>query len=369
MKHSILIATEPDDLHAFFVHLALRNLDQPSCLWFGSDFPSKQGLSHRIGECEDEVRILQHGDAQEECFDPENADIVWCRRIGTPQIPEDALHPADLTVARKQAEYFARSFWMTLPRKARWINPYSSRLRATAKPLQLRLAQCEGLKVPLTLFSNEPKLIREFLASTPNDVVFKAFYAHYWKTTEGFTRTLSNIVREEDLPDDEVLRMSPGIFQHRVPSRYELRVTIMGRHVIAAKLTTSEQPQQDLDWRGHYDRLRVEPYELPSELQASLLRLMDQLGLVFACIDLIVTPDGDYYFLEVNEMGQFLFLEACNPEIRLLRAFVLFLLDRQGDSDVHVPGYEDLAEVVAQFKDSMQTLHVTKENTRMIVEA
>lgn len=41
---------------------------------------------------------------------------------------------------------------------------------------------------------------------------------------------------------------------------------------------------------------------------------------------MIVTPGGDYVFLEVNEMGQFLWIEAANPEIRLLDHFCSFLM-------------------------------------------
>ena len=32
---------------------------------------------------------------------------------------------------------------------------------------------------------------------------------------------------------------------------------------------------------------------------------MERLGLVFGSIDMIVTPQGDYVFLEVNPSGQF----------------------------------------------------------------
>jgi hypothetical protein len=35
------------------------------------------------------------------------------------------------------------------------------------------------------------------------------------------------------------------------------------------------------------------------------LALMDRLGLVFGSIDMIVTPDGEHVFLEVNPNGQF----------------------------------------------------------------
>ena len=56
--------------------------------------------------------------------------------------------------------------------------------------------------------------------------------------------------------------------------------------------------------------------------------LLRRLGLVFGCIDFIVTPEGEYVFLEVNQMGQFLWVELANPEFPLLQAFAEFLVSQ-----------------------------------------
>jgi hypothetical protein len=44
-------------------------------------------------------------------------------------------------------------------------------------------------------------------------------------------------------------------------------------------------------------------------VQASIRRLMDSFGLNFASLDMIVTPEGDFVFLELNPNGQWLWLE------------------------------------------------------------
>ena len=49
---------------------------------------------------------------------------------------------------------------------------------------------------------------------------------------------------------------------------------------------------------------------------------------MFGCIDFIVTPEGEYVFLEVNQMGQFLWVELANPEFPLLQAFAEFLVSQ-----------------------------------------
>jgi len=52
---------------------------------------------------------------------------------------------------------------------------------------------------------------------------------------------------------------------------------------------------------------------------------MKDLGIVFGCFDLIVTPAGDYVFLELNEAGAFLWIEEQLPELHLADAFCEFL--------------------------------------------
>ena len=52
---------------------------------------------------------------------------------------------------------------------------------------------------------------------------------------------------------------------------------------------------------------------------------MNSLGIVSGSFDFIVTEDGEHVFLEVNEQGQFLWLEDLCPDLLLLDAFCAFL--------------------------------------------
>ncbi|MDP9121441.1 MAG: hypothetical protein M3O15_08755 [Acidobacteriota bacterium] len=138
----------------------------------------------------------------------------------------------------------------------------------------------------------------------------------------------TSILTEDLLVSDELLQTTPGIFQVLVPKAYELRVTLIGQRPFAAKVLSQETIGGKLDWRKAYGELRMEPYELPQEVAEGCNRLMEKLGLVFGCFDFIVTQDRQYIFLEVNEMGQFLFVEHFTG-LPLLDAFSEFL--RQGD--------------------------------------
>ena len=110
--------------------------------------------------------------------------------------------------------------------------------------------------------------------------------------------------------------------------KFELRIVYCGGYMVAAKLDSQSHDESKTDWRAmDATKLQLEPYQLPEKLANQIRQFMAQLGLVFGSLDFIVTPEGDYVFLEVNEQGQFLWLEEFNPELCILDIFVTFLLN------------------------------------------
>jgi hypothetical protein len=115
-----------------------------------------------------------------------------------------------------------------------------------------------------------------------------------------------------------------------VAKEYELRVTILGREAFSAKVFSQDTVDGRVDWRRAYDELKMVAEPLPAQVLESCLELMRRLSIVFGCFDFIVTPEGEHVFLEVNEMGQFLFIEQYTG-LPLLDAFADFLI--AGDPD------------------------------------
>jgi hypothetical protein len=140
-------------------------------------------------------------------------------------------------------------------------------------------------------------------------------------------RVLATLVTERDLAgfEDSLLRATPGIFQAHIPKAFELRVTFIGRRSFTAKLLSQETIGGRLDWRKSYSELKMEPFQLPKSVEERCWKLMQELGIVFGCFDFIVTPQNEFLFLEVNEMGQFLFVEYAT-DLPVLDAFCALLM-------------------------------------------
>ncbi len=192
-------------------------------------------------------------------------------------------------------------------------------------------------------------------------MVYKAFPAPLWGQGAETFACYTVCIAEKDLVADELLESTPGIFQEVVPKAFEIRLTMMGSQPFAAKILSQETGEGRLDWRRAYAELRMEPLQLPAELIAAVRQLMARLNLVFGCLDFIVRPDGEYVFLEVNQQGQFLFVEEY-ADLPLLDSFCDFLLHGADDfvarpKTEHLR-YEDVAAEAAALAEESSRNHV-----------
>jgi len=161
-------------------------------------------------------------------------------------------------------------------------------------------------------------------------VIYKSLFPVSWKSDGGVALLFTSAVTEDDLPEDALLSATPGIFQELLTKKYELRITVIGGHLFAAKLRSQEIPEARLDWRAAGSVVPVEPFDLPGDIADACLAVMKDLGIVFGCFDLVVRPTGEIFFLEVNEMGAFLWIEERLPEA-LSTADLLDVLSRLPD--------------------------------------
>lgn len=360
----VLILTFPEDVHGVEVALALGDLGHEAVLWYGADFPTRQTASVRFGS--DGVHWEARGRDLAVRPDGPPFDTVWFRRPSPPVLPEEALHPADRPMARRENEGFVSGLRHLVGGGAFEVNPLVTRGIADSKAVQLREALAAGLAIPPTLMSNDPQHIREFLDVHEGAAIYKPFYPAQWEAgsePDDLVAVLATTeVSPDALPDDELVRLTPGIFQARVPKAHELRVTWMGKHAITAVLHSQESEATRVDWREGQTDLRVEPGELPGDVWKACHRLMERLGLVFGCFDLVVTPEGEHVFLEINPMGQFLWVEQTIPELPLLDDFCAFLIGARpgfrGTGRSPALRHEDFQERVEKHIEDALERHV-----------
>lgn len=314
---NLLIHTVPHDGHADAVSWAATKTGHRITRLYAGDFP---GLSRASLEIDHDFKLDLNGPGSR--IREERFDCIWHRRKMTPQVSEN-VHIADLAFARSESCRFMSAIdLLGAVHDSFEVNNAARAAVADVKPYQLSIAARAGFSIPKTLCSNDIERIRRFILELGGAGIFKPFRTTTWQDTDGklFTSYASAITLS-DLSNCESISAAPGIYQEAVPKREELRVTIMGHTVFQAAIISSTT-----DWR-RTSRPQFRPPEVPlSELEVSrCLDLMRRMGLVFGCIDVIRRPDGKLVFLEINEMGQWLFVEQSMPELPMLDAFVSFL--------------------------------------------
>jgi glutathione synthase/RimK-type ligase-like ATP-grasp enzyme len=323
----VLILTNPTDEHLFAFREALIAKGAEVVLWHTSDLPSLQTASARFTRSRRSWR-LRGPELDLSDFQP---DVV-VRRRPMPSVLPPGLHAADLSFAARECQSFSSGFQKLVAPDAFWVNRPEAGRSASLKVFQHQIALEAGLDLPDTLYSNDPAEIRDFVSAAPSGVIYKTIDrpGAWGMGSAGLALSYTSSVTLDELGDDEMLLAVPGIYQHTVPKAYELRVMVIGHVVLAAKIFSQETGRGRLDWRKAYDELRLEPEELPRSLAQTCRALLDRLGLVFGALDFIVTPEGRAVFLEINEMGQFLWVEEM-AGVPLLDAFTEMLIQARPD--------------------------------------
>jgi hypothetical protein len=213
-------------------------------------------------------------------------------------------------------------------------------------PQLIAAAQC-GFAIPETLYSNDPEEIRRFWGEHHKaGVIFKLHLQTHWHAQSSGERhaLFTTELRQENLQDDAPLAGCPAIYQRKAEKAYELRVTCMDERCVAVRLDSQSRDSTRLDWRSDMVApLKPALVALPRTVEERCIALMRKLGLAFGCIDLIVTPEGEHIFLEVNEMGQFLWVEQDEPRSELLRCFATLLLHQRLGPSTRLVGDERLS--------------------------
>lgn len=107
---------------------------------------------------------------------------------------------------------------------------------------------------------------------------------------------------------------APGVPERAVPNANELRITVFGEQVFACRILAQESDATRRDLRAHNweDPESFPPHEattIPDHLAESCRLLVRDYGLAYGAIDLVVTPEGEHVFLELNPNGQWAWIE------------------------------------------------------------
>jgi glutathione synthase/RimK-type ligase-like ATP-grasp enzyme len=197
-----------------------------------------------------------------------------------------------------------------------YLNPAQSDLLASDKLHQLDVANAVGLVFPDTICTNNPNAVAEFAAAQAGGrCIHKSLGPYMAPGGRVKFATLLDADRVSGLAGE--IAACPSLYQQFIASDCEFRVTVVGGELFAVRVLKPDSAI--VDWRRSSLGNRFEAMTLDLELEAAILRMQNDLGLVYGAYDFIRGTDGTDYFLEVNPMGQWLWLEVAT-ELPISRA-------------------------------------------------
>ena len=322
----IVVVTIEGDLHADIVIEKIRALGGRTFRLNLDAYPQAYETSVEFsdnGWC-GEIVHRQTGD----CLRPQDIGAFWIRKKADFSFSA-SLTPQERIFAESEMEHLLFGLFTSVD--CYWMSRPSAIRQGMWKCEQLSRARQFGFIAPASLASSEAQTVRAFRA-THKQIVFKTLSSATLAAEKisaddvianGLPTTLITDENEELL---SYLQEAPGFFQAYVPKKLELRITIIGNRVFTAAIHSQDDPRTAVDFRDYGAEILYEPYALPPAFERQCVEFVKSYGLEFGAIDVIVTPDDEYVFLENNPVGQFYFVEQLAPSLTMTDAMARQLL-------------------------------------------
>jgi ATP-GRASP peptide maturase of grasp-with-spasm system len=192
----------------------------------------------------------------------------------------------------------------------------------------LSQAVANGFSIPKTIITNEKSKLLEFYWHCNERVITKdisipitisAFNKGFTIYAERVSLNMINILPE---------RFPMSLFQGEVEKEYEIRSFYLNGAIFSMAIFSQSDDQTKIDFR-HYNvdkPNRNVPYKLPEKIECSIKSFMTALDYQTGSFDFIKSKNGEYYFLEMNPIGQFGMVSSpCNYNIEKKIAEYLLL--------------------------------------------
>ena len=247
-------------------------------------------------------------------LDAKDLKTIWDRRLEMPKElflrGNDAVNKHNL----KEAAGFLRflRFYITTTPS---IGSILYDEYASSKMEQLANAENIGFKVPDTCFTNQQEDVLA-MVRLHHELVLKPI------ASDGIMEGDKDIeyifytqkITQQDIKNapKEAFTQTVSYVQEYIPKAFELRVTVVAKKIFACKIESQHLASDEgkIDWRQGYEHgLRYEPYDLPDDISQKCITFLEKMRLNFGAFDFIVTPSGEYVFLECNPNGQWLWIE------------------------------------------------------------
>jgi hypothetical protein len=338
-----LIVSYPENTEYIAVSEKLTQMGVEIVLFNIMHFPDQQQIGFVTG-IEDgkwKLNIVIEGIE----YDSNEFGFVWIHRFPSINSENIGLSLGERLHRDSECLYFLGALSELFTNAYCYKEPFAL-MKACMKPLQMKIASEVGLTVAPTFIGNSKQSALEIL-NNQTEVAIKSAHAvgispnSYQYYIPFLLESLTSLLAEHpDLPKDifdnkltsliedvqssfefnftkkvstveiknnllDLIENCPITIQGYVEKAYEVRLTIVNKQFFACGMYSQENDETIEDFRAtsYMNNLTHQAVDVPDELKEKMLQLMERLDIDFGSADFIYTPDGQYYFLEINPEG------------------------------------------------------------------
>lgn len=185
------------------------------------------------------------------------------------------------------------------------INDYFSSNNLN-KIITLEKAKDVGLRIPEYIITTKKDEAKLFIDNHKNIIIKAIDNPFTLKMDNQWISTYTEAIDDkfiENLPS----KFMPTFFQMEIKKKSEIRTFFFSGKCYSMAIFSQKNNQTKTDYRKYDDDCpnRNVPFKLPDTIEKNIASLMEKLGLISGSIDFIYGIDNNFYFLEVNPIGQF----------------------------------------------------------------
>jgi glutathione synthase/RimK-type ligase-like ATP-grasp enzyme len=300
----ILIITNKDDITS---DLIVNRLNKKEIEYYRFN-TEELGLSVYVNFDFRKERYLLYDRKKGLEIDVNKIKSVYYRRPKLPNIEKTNLSSGIFSFVKNEYSFLLEGLYKLLQDKY-WISPVYSIREAENKIFQIVLARELGFVVPDSLITSIPYKAGLFLKRHPDSIV-KPIKSGFLDNEAGAKVIFTSRITKKNKRNIYKIEFCPTYFQNEIHKEYDIRVTVVGKKVFAARIDSQSFKETKTDWRkGENVLLKHEAIKLPYSIEKKCLALLKYFNLEFSAIDLILNKRGEYIFLEMNPNGQWAWIE------------------------------------------------------------
>ncbi len=215
-------------------------------------------------------------------------------------------------ISQQRNESF-KNFLYLIEKKIKGYNTLSSIELSRSKILQINVASKLKIEVPKTYVGNNLKELKKFIKNNnfKNKLIIKPLIGLGWYDKKKYYKINPQFLDLKKIKNQS-FKLFPVIIQEFVEKKFEYRITIVNKKFFICRIDNQKSVNSlySLDYRNaDISEIPYEVYDLPSQLKNKLLKLMNYFKLNIAAIDIVLGKDNKFYFLEINPMFEWLWIE------------------------------------------------------------